>query len=142
MPSASAPRSRSHGGDWYDALPRGATFDLIVSNPPYVAPDDPHLDSLRFEPLHALTDRRDGLACLETIVNGACVHLDAEGWLLVEHGYDQAAAVRELFHRAGMAADSRADGAGHGRVTRGRPLGRERNCGGRDRCPLPPFTPV
>ena len=58
-------------GDWYDALPVDATFDLIVANPPYVAPDDPHLDALRFEPLQALTDRRDGLACLETIVQGA-----------------------------------------------------------------------
>jgi release factor glutamine methyltransferase len=109
-----------HAGDWYDALPRDATFDLIVSNPPYVAPDDPHLDTLRFEPLRALTDRRDGLACLEAIVDGAGVHLEAEGWLLLEHGYDQAAAVRELFHRAGMAAHSRADGAGHWRVTLGR----------------------
>ena len=58
-------------GDWYDALPVDATFDLILSNPPYVAAGDPHLDDLRFEPMRALTDGRDGLACLEAIAAGA-----------------------------------------------------------------------
>ncbi|HET9025176.1 MAG TPA: peptide chain release factor N(5)-glutamine methyltransferase [Burkholderiaceae bacterium] len=107
-------------GDWYHALPGDATFDLIVANPPYVAPDDPHLDALRFEPRQALTDRRDGLACLEAIVQGAGAHMAAAGWLLVEHGYDQAAAVQALFRRAGMAPESHADAAGQWRVTLGR----------------------
>ena len=109
-------------GDWYDALPGDATFDLIVANPPYVAPDDPHLDALHFEPLQALTDRRDGMACLEAIVQGAGAHLDAAGWLLVEHGYDQAAAVQALFRRVGLVPESHADGAGQWRVTLGRRL--------------------
>ncbi|NUM45131.1 MAG: peptide chain release factor N(5)-glutamine methyltransferase, partial [Anaerolineales bacterium] len=77
-------------------------FDAIVANPPYVAAGDPHLADLRFEPLHALTDHGDGLRCLRTIVAGASAHLAPGGRLLVEHGYDQAAAVRALFERAGF----------------------------------------
>jgi release factor glutamine methyltransferase len=106
-------------GDWYDALPVDATFDLIVSNPPYVAAGDPHLEDLRFEPMRALTDGRDGLACLQAIAAGAGRRLAPRGWLLVEHGYDQAAAVAALFARSGLTAESRADGAGHLRVTLG-----------------------
>ena len=106
-------------GDWYDALPVDATFDLIVSNPPYVAAGDPHLADLRFEPMRALTDGQDGLACLEAIAAGARRRLAPRGWLLVEHGYDQAAAVAALFARSGLSAEARADGAGHLRVTLG-----------------------
>jgi len=108
-----------HFGDWYDALPEDATFDLIVSNPPYVAAGDPHLADLRFEPMTALTDGQDGLACLGTIAAGAGRRLASRGWLLVEHGYDQAAAVAALFARNGLSAEARADGAGHLRVTLG-----------------------
>jgi release factor glutamine methyltransferase len=108
-----------HSGDWYDALPVDATFDLIVSNPPYVAAGDPHLADLRFEPMHALTDGLDGLACLRTIAAGAGRRLAPRGWLLVEHGYDQAAPVAALFARSGLGAEARADGAGHLRVTLG-----------------------
>ena len=78
--------------DWYAAL-AGETFDLIVSNPPYIASGDVHLSQgdLRFEPVSALTDHADGLADLRTIVAGAAPELAPGGWLLLEHGYDQAA---------------------------------------------------
>jgi release factor glutamine methyltransferase len=108
-----------HLGDWYGAVPAGHAFDVIVANPPYVAAGDPHLDALRFEPMQALTDGRDGLACLRTIVAGATARLVPAGWLLVEHGYDQAAAVGALFASAGLSAQTLADGAGHPRVTLG-----------------------
>ncbi|MGZ8253426.1 MAG: peptide chain release factor N(5)-glutamine methyltransferase [Burkholderiaceae bacterium] len=107
-------------GDWYGALPVGGAFDVIVANPPYVAPGDPHLHALRFEPMQALTAGQNGLACLHTIVGGAAVRLAPAGWLLVEHGYDQAAAVRALFASGGLSARTRTDGAGHPRVTLGR----------------------
>lgn len=83
--------------DWYTALD-DAQFDLIVANPPYIHADDPHLGQgdLRFEPRSALTDHADGLSALRTIVTGAGRHLAPGGWLLVEHGYDQAAAARRL----------------------------------------------
>ncbi len=87
--------------DWYAAIQ--GRFDAIVANPPYVAADDPHLADLRYEPRDALTDRADGLACLSAIIAGAGAHLAPAGWLLVEHGYDQAAAVRGLFEGAGFA---------------------------------------
>jgi release factor glutamine methyltransferase len=86
--------------DWYAAIE--GEFDAIVANPPYVAAGDPHLAALRFEPIHALTDHGDGLRCLRTIIAGAPAHLARGGRLLVEHGYDQAAAVRALFERAGF----------------------------------------
>jgi release factor glutamine methyltransferase len=86
--------------DWYAAIE--GTFDAIVANPPYVAAGDPHLADLRFEPIRALTDRGDGLGCLRTIVAGAPAHLTPGGCLLVEHGYDQAVAVRALFAQAGF----------------------------------------
>ncbi len=84
--------------DWYAALPADARFDLIVANPPYIVAGDPHLQQgdLRFEPLDALTDHEDGLSCLRRIIAGAPAHLQPAGWLLMEHGYDQAEAVRAL----------------------------------------------
>lgn len=108
-----------HLGDWYAAVPAGRAFDVIVANPPYVAPGDPHLDALRFEPMQALTDGRDGLACLRAIVAGATARLAPGGWLLVEHGYDQAAAVGALFASSGLSAQTLADGAANPRVTLG-----------------------
>jgi release factor glutamine methyltransferase len=108
-----------HLGHWYAALPAGSRFDLILANPPYVAAGDPHLDELRFEPVQALTDGRDGLSCLEAIVSGAAGRLAPHGWVIVEHGYDQAPAVGALFDRAGLAATMHADAAGHPRVTLG-----------------------
>ncbi len=83
--------------DWYAALGQ-RYFDVIVSNPPYVVAGDHHLNEgdLRFEPQHALTDNADGLSALRIIVNDAGRYLKDGGWLLMEHGYDQAAAVRAL----------------------------------------------
>lgn len=93
-------------GDWYGPLV-GERFDLIVANPPYVAAADPHLENggLPFEPRMALTDGvrgGDGLDCIRVIVGGAMRHLLPGGWLLIEHGYDQAVAVRHLLRRAGL----------------------------------------
>lgn len=86
--------------DWYSALD-AQRFDLIVSNPPYVAADDPHLQQgdLRFEPSSALASGDDGLDDIRSIVAGAPIHLKPGGWLLLEHGYDQAAQVRELMRQ-------------------------------------------
>jgi release factor glutamine methyltransferase len=83
--------------DWFDAL-GVQRFDLIAANPPYVASGNPHLSQgdLRFEPIDALTDHGDGLDALRTIIVGAAQHLNPDGWLLLEHGYDQASEVREL----------------------------------------------
>jgi release factor glutamine methyltransferase len=83
--------------DWYERVHE--KFNLIVSNPPYITAGDVHLSQgdLRFEPADALTDHATGLTALEKIILGAPAHLETGGWLLVEHGYDQARAVRELF---------------------------------------------
>lgn len=90
--------------DWYAGLPDGLRFDLIVSNPPYIPAGDPHLvqGDLRFEPIDALTDHGDGLSDLAAIVSGAAARLHAGGWLLMEHGYDQGQAARDLLAAAGM----------------------------------------
>ncbi|MEO8809710.1 MAG: peptide chain release factor N(5)-glutamine methyltransferase [Rhodanobacter sp.] len=89
-------------GDWLEPL-AGECFDLIVSNPPYVEASDPHLarGDLRFEPASALASGTDGLDDLRRIVGGAREHLRARGWLLVEHGWNQAGAVRGLLLEAG-----------------------------------------
>lgn len=108
--------------DWYGAL-GGAVFDLIASNPPYIAEGDIHLSQgdLRFEPAGALTDHADGLSALRTIVAGAPAHLVPLGWLLMEHGYDQAAQVRQLLTEAGYTdVQSWRDLAGIERTTGGR----------------------
>ncbi len=90
--------------DWYEDLPVGLCFNLIVSNPPYIAEGDPHLveGDLRFEPIDALTDHEDGLSDLATIVAGATARLLPGGWLLMEHGYDQGAAMRAQLAEAGF----------------------------------------
>jgi release factor glutamine methyltransferase len=94
--------------DWYaaldDELKDEQRFDVILSNPPYIVAGDRHLaeGDLRFEPIDALTDHADGLSALRTIVSGAAEHLSAGGWLLMEHGYDQAHAVRSLLNAAGF----------------------------------------
>jgi len=111
--------------DFFAALhPRGRApeaFDLVVSNPPYVAEGDPHLADLRFEPAAALTSGKDGLAALRAIVAGAPNVLRPGGWLLVEHGMAQGAAVRDLFGQAGFHdVQTRRDLAGHERCTGGR----------------------
>lgn len=90
-------------GDWCAALD-GACFDLIASNPPYIVADDPHLfeGDLRFEPQGALASGRDGLDAIRTIVRDAPAHLVSGGWLLLEHGLEQGAAVRALLQAAGF----------------------------------------
>jgi release factor glutamine methyltransferase len=83
--------------DWYADLPE-RLWHTIVSNPPYIERQDPHLGQgdLRFEPIHALTDHGDGLSAYRQIIAGARTRLCDAGWLLMEHGYDQAQAVRDL----------------------------------------------
>ncbi len=108
--------------DWYAAV-EGEQFDLIVSNPPYIADGDRHLSEgdLRFEPSGALTDFSDGLSALRTIIAGAPSKLAPGSWLLMEHGYDQSAAVRELLLSSGYTdVQSWQDLAGIERVSGGR----------------------
>lgn len=109
-------------GDWFEALGEdGAPFDLIASNPPYVAQGDPHLAALVHEPRQALVSGVDGLDAIRTIVAEAPARLGSGGWLLVEHGYDQGARVRDLFTRAGFVdVGTRRDFGGVERVTGGR----------------------
>ncbi|MCG5078580.1 peptide chain release factor N(5)-glutamine methyltransferase [Paraburkholderia tagetis] len=110
-------------GSWYDALDPALRFDVIVSNPPYIASGDPHLaqGDLRFEPRGALTDEADGLTALRAIVAGASAHLVPGGVLWMEHGYDQAAAVRALLEAQGFAdVGSKEDLAGIERISGGR----------------------
>lgn len=105
--------------DWFSALD-GQHFDLIVSNPPYLAPDDPYLPSLQFEPRHALVAAENGLADLCRIIESAGEYLNNGGWLWLEHGHTQAQAVREMLNRAGfLGVDTRCDLGGNQRVTGG-----------------------
>ncbi|WP_426152200.1 peptide chain release factor N(5)-glutamine methyltransferase [Pseudomonas sp. DC3000-4b1] len=107
---------------WFSAL-QGERFDLIVSNPPYIRQQDPHLSAgdVRFEPASALVSGSDGLDDIRQIIAAAPEHLLPEGWLLLEHGYDQAAQVRELLACHGFEQiESREDLSGHERVTLGR----------------------
>jgi release factor glutamine methyltransferase len=109
-------------GDWFGALP-GERFDLIVSNPPYVAAGDPHLaqGDLCFEPQRALVGGVDGLDCIRAIVAEARAHLHDDAWLLFEHGYDQADACRALLQAQGyQQVQSWPDLAGIARVSGGR----------------------
>ncbi|MGZ5033358.1 MAG: peptide chain release factor N(5)-glutamine methyltransferase, partial [Usitatibacter sp.] len=91
-------------GEWFGPV-AGRRFDMVLSNPPYIARDDPHLAAgdLRFEPRGALTDDSgDGLDSIRAIVSGAAAHLNPGGWLLLEHGYDQSEAVARLLDGAGF----------------------------------------
>ena len=90
-----------HQGSWLEAA-QGQQFDMIVSNPPYIAAADPHLAALTHEPLQALASGADGLDDLRTIIAQAPRHLHAGGWLLLEHGYNQADAVRALLTAQGF----------------------------------------
>jgi len=88
---------------WFENVPENSTFDLIASNPPYVAPGDPHLTQgdLRFEPITALAADADGLADLSEIILTAPQYLNSKAWLIVEHGHEQADQVAKLFTTAG-----------------------------------------
>jgi release factor glutamine methyltransferase len=117
---------RSHGvdihwivSDWYQRVP--GRFHLILANPPYVRADDPHLGALVHEPALALVAGDDGLAALRIIVAGAPAHLYPGGWLALEHGFEQGAAVRALLADAGFErVTTLPDLAGLERVTKGR----------------------
>ncbi|CAB3740533.1 Release factor glutamine methyltransferase [Paraburkholderia sediminicola] len=109
--------------DWYGSLDAALRFDVIVSNPPYIASGDPHLleGDLRFEPRGALTDEADGLSAIRKIVAGAPTRLAANGVLWIEHGYDQAEAVRDLLTAEGFTqVRSEQDLAGIERISGGR----------------------
>jgi release factor glutamine methyltransferase len=106
---------------WFIGL-AGKRFDVIVSNPPYIAKDDVHLKQggLSFEPITALVSGVDGLDDIRVIIKEAPQHLNEKGWLLLEHGYDQASAVAQLLAEAGFKQISHAlDLAGIERVTFG-----------------------
>jgi release factor glutamine methyltransferase len=108
-------------GSWWAPL-AGRRFDLVVSNPPYIADSDPHLDlgDLRFEPRSALASGADGLDDLRCIAAGAVAHLKSSGVLLVEHGHDQGESVRALFAAAGLdPITTHRDLEGRERVTTG-----------------------
>lgn len=105
--------------NWFSAL-AGQRFDLIVSNPPYIDPDDSHLSALRYEPISALTAPELGLADIRHIVQHATQHLRPNGWLYLEHGYDQADAVRRLLQDAGFTeVSSKRDYGNHWRISGG-----------------------
>jgi len=107
--------------DWYTAV-AGRHFDVIVSNPPYIVAGDAHLaqGDLRFEPIGALTDHADGLSAIRKLCQGAREHLEPGGSIHIEHGYNQAAAVRDLLSRHGFAGvQSWRDLAGIERVSGG-----------------------
>jgi len=107
-------------GDWWQPL-QGRRFHLVVSNPPYIAGNDPHLDTLRHEPALALSPGGDGLAALAQIVREAPAHLYGGGWLLLEHGHDQQSAVQQLLADGGFVdLSTRADLAGRPRCSGGR----------------------
>ena len=110
-------------GAWFEAVADAPPWDLVCSNPPYVAEGDPHLarDGLPFEPPHALVAGPEGLDDLRLITAQAPAHLRPGGWLLLEHGHDQADAVRALLRAAGFESiATRADLAGHPRISGGR----------------------
>ena len=110
-------------GSWYEAIEACASFDMILSNPPYITSQDVHLSQgdLRFEPISALTDHGNGLTCLETIISGAKQHLNPNGLLAVEHGFDQSEAVLALMKQADFQdIQTHLDLGGHHRVVSGR----------------------
>ena len=110
-------------GHWLSAVP-GQSFHLIVSNPPYLAGNDPHLPRLQHEPKGALVSGPEGLEDLRDIARTAPRHLHDKGWLLLEHGHEQAQAVQQLLRDQGFAAvQSRSDIAGILRCTGGQWLG-------------------
>ncbi len=116
-------------GDWWAAA-GSEPYDLVLSNPPYIAEGDAHLPALRHEPELALTSGRDGLDAIRAIVAGAPAHLVRGGWLLFEHGHDQGEAVRGILRSAGFAGvETRPDLSGQERCTGGQWVGCDTCCG-------------
>jgi release factor glutamine methyltransferase len=116
-----AGRVAFHRGSWLEPL--NGRFDLVVSNPPYVAADDPHLSEgdCRHEPSEALTPGGDGLAAIREIASNAVAYLEPGGWLLLEHGFDQGEAVRAILEESGYREiRTLQDLAGLDRLTLGR----------------------
>jgi release factor glutamine methyltransferase len=106
--------------DWFEQLP-STRWDVVVSNPPYIAANDPHLVSLKAEPSSALIADDDGMADLNTLIEQSPNFLNAGGWLMVEHGYDQAESVRAAMIKRGFReVHSATDLGGIERVTQGR----------------------
>ena len=108
--------------DWFSAL-EDQRFEIIVSNPPYIEADDPHLaqGDLRFEPPDALASGKDGLSDIRTIINQCLTHLKPQGWLMLEHGYNQAEAVSDLMSAVGLVdVATIKDLGGNNRVTMGK----------------------
>ena len=112
-----------HVGSWFEALPVDTLpFDVIVSNPPYIHPEDEHLrqGDLRFEPRQALTEGVDGLCAYRVLAESAWQHLVPGGWLSVEHGFDQSRDINAIFKGAGLqTVETLLDLSGHPRVTTG-----------------------
>jgi release factor glutamine methyltransferase len=107
-------------GDWWQALDPALRFDLAAANPPYIAQGDPHLAALRHEPVSALVSPGRGLASIARVIAGSRDRLNPGGWLVVEHGFDQADDVRQLLRQAGFGAVcNRLDLAGQPRVSAG-----------------------
>lgn len=109
-------------GNWFSAV-EGRRFDLLLANPPYIDPDDEHLGQgdVRFEPLNALVSARHGLQDLACIIAAAPSYLAAGGWLALEHGYDQGAAVRVLLEQHGFVeVNTQKDLGGQERISCGR----------------------
>jgi release factor glutamine methyltransferase len=118
-----APNIRFLQGSWWSAVAEDQQFDLIVSNPPYIRNDDHHLleGDLRFEPRQALTDeQQDGLSAYRSLVGGLVNHppyLAQQGWIVMEHGFDQASSVAEIFRQTGrFETQTRDDLAGQPRL--------------------------
>jgi len=110
-------------GSWYQALDSQVLFDVILSNPPYITAQDPHLSQgdLRFEPSSALTDYGNGFSCLEIIISQADQYLKPSGLIAVEHGFDQSDAVVQLMNNAGFnEIEVHLDLSGHTRAVSGR----------------------
>ena len=110
-------------GSWFEPLQAGTQFAVIVSNPPYIEENDPHLQQgdVRFEPLSALVAKDQGLADIRHITQSAREYLSNDGWLLFEHGYDQGEAVRQIFNENGYVdVETYQDYGNNDRVTLGR----------------------
>lgn len=109
--------------NWLQGIqgPQTRGFDLVVSNPPYIEDGDPHMAQLLFEPVSALTAGADGLSDIRTIIQQAPSHLNTDGWLLLEHGWNQANAVAQLLRQQGFTdVQSRTDLGGNTRCTGGK----------------------